>query len=86
MAVDLEWSRKCNATASSFYNYLYLIIQKGAVVVNESKYQRDEWHNNFTIGDLKPFTEYGFKVREIASHAKQGFESQLLTVKTKEAG
>ena len=82
----LEWDRKCNATTSSFYNYLYVIVQKKAVVVNESKYGRDEWHTNFTVRGLRPYTEYGFKVRELASYTKQGFESQLLTVTTKQAG
>lgn len=81
----LTWSRNCNVTFTG-QNYLDVMVFENNKLRKLLTY-KSEWENmNKSVSGLLPFTAYGFKVREIQPDHKKGFESQLLSVQSKESG
>lgn len=83
--VTLTWSRKCNFTLSG-NNYLDVMIFKGDTLINLLTYQSSWRAMNHSVLGLLPYTTYGFRIREVQPGSRDGLESQVLSIRTNEAG
>ena len=83
--VALTWTRKCNLTLSGD-NYLDLMILKEDTLIKFLTFQSSWQTKNHSVFGLLPYTTYGLKVREVQPGQRDGFESQVLSIRTNEAG